>query len=217
MIEEKNQQDQREEILEEYLKPKYRQSKFWLWVILGIVIVVLGFIYKVTVIDATIDPKVLVSSVELFDVKSQWVENEKIDTPEFKGIVLVPQLTFRIRNIGNINLKNIYFLGVFRFVDSPKAIGEGFCMTLKDALKPHQESEKIELRSKFGYQATTKQAFYKNSKDWKNSVVEIFARSGSADMIYLKKFYISRKIEGLDIDVIFAPVPNATELPVKNQ
>jgi hypothetical protein len=78
-------------------------------------------------------------------------------------------------------------------------------MAFKKPLKPGQESERIVLTSKFGYRASSKEAFYKNSKDWQNAVVQVFVRSGAANLILVKTYYVSRKIEGLELDITITP------------
>ncbi len=210
-----NNVEEGEQILEEYLKPRRYQSKFWLKIFLIVVFLLLAYIYKTGVLDKTIKPKELKESIEIFDVKSMWVQNEKIDTPDFKGIVMVPQISFRVRNVGKVTLHYVFFLGVFRLVDSPKAIGEGFAMAIKTPLKPGMESEPIVLRSKFGYEATSKEAFNKYSKDWQNATVQVLARSGAAGLTPLKSFNVSRRIEGLDVEIKLNIIPFITETEKK--
>ncbi len=197
----KDQTKNGEEILDDYAQPRTRQTKFWLWIILAVVFILLVFIYKATVIDTTVKPQDLKASMELFDINSQWVQSEEINTPEFKGIVLVPEISFQVRNNGKKDLYYVYFLGVFRLVNSAKALGEGMYMAFKVPLKPGQESGKIKLTSAFGYRASSKEAFNTNSKEWRNAMVEIFIKSGAGSLFPLKSFYISRKIEGLEIDI----------------
>jgi hypothetical protein len=194
-------EQEQEDILEEYLKPRRLQVKFWRWVILGIVFVILVIVYKTCVIDPTLPPEELVASMEIFNIDSQWILSEELDTPDFKGIVLVPQISFQVRNIGKVNLYYVYFLGVFRLLDRPKALGEGTFMAFKKKLKPGEESERITLNSKFGYRGSSKKAFKKYYKEWRSAVVQIYVSSGTSKLSFLKSFYISRRIEGLDVDV----------------
>jgi len=196
-----NRPQEQEKILEEYLKPKRTQLKYWRYLFLFIVFLVLAWIYKSCVIDPTIKPAELLASIEVFNIDSKWIESEKIDTPEFKGIVLVPQISFQVRNIGKRELYYIYFLGVFRLLDSPKTLGEGTFMAFRKPLKPGEKSERIVLASKFGYRATSRQAFKQNSREWRSALVQVFVRSGTAELSLLKTFYVSRRIDGLDIDV----------------
>ena len=97
--------------------------------------------------------------------------------------------------------RNIFFLGVFRFVNSPKLLGEGSSMALKKPLVPGKESKEIVISSQYGYSASSEIAFSENQMAWKRAYVEIYTRSSGSELVFLKSFYISRKIEGVDIDV----------------
>jgi hypothetical protein len=189
------------EFLEEYLKPKRYKPRFWVWVTVAISAIILVIIYKITVIDTAVNPEALKPSIEMFNLDSQWVVSEEIDTKEFKGIVLVPQISFQVRNIGNVVLRNVYFLGEFRLMDRAGTLGEGFQMAFKKPVNPGQESERIVLTCMAGYRASSKMAFKNNIKEWKRAMVEIFVKTGSSKLIFLKTFYITRKIEGLDVDI----------------
>ncbi len=190
-----------DDILEEYLRPKHLQAKFWRWVILAVVFVLLVLVYKTCVLDPTLPPEELVASMEIFNIESRWIVSEKLDTPDFKGIVLVPQISFQVRNIGKTDLYYVYFLGVFRLLDRPKTLGEGTFVAFKNKLKPGEESEQITLNSKFGYRGSSKQAFKKYYNEWRGALVQIYVRSGTSRLSFLKSFYISRRIEGVDVDI----------------
>lgn len=189
------------EFLEEYLKPKRYKPRFWVWVTVVISAIILVIIYKSTVIDTEVNPEALKPSIEMFNLDSQWVVSEEIDTKEFKGIVLVPQISFQVRNIGNVVLRDVYFLGEFRLMDRAGTLGEGFLMAFKKPVNPGQESERIVLTCMAGYRASSKMAFKNNIKEWKRAMVEIYVKTGSSKLIFLKTFYITRKIEGLDVDI----------------
>ncbi len=188
-------------MLDEYARPKRFGSKFWLSV--GLVVILIGMVvlYKFYVVDRSTTEAELKSSIELFDISSQWVVKNRVDTEEFKGVIVVPQVSFRVRNIGGADLKNVFLLGVFAFLDTGKVIGEGYRMTLNQGLPPKKESQRITLTSALGYRASSEQAFAKNPRDWRSTYVEIFVRSRNSKLFFLKSFYISRKIEGQTIDV----------------
>jgi hypothetical protein len=190
-----------EEIFEEYLKPRRYKPRFWVWVTLTISAIILVIIYKITVIDTAINPEALKPSIEMFNLDSQWVVLEKIDTKEFKGIVLVPQISFQVRNVGNVILRNVFFLGEFRLLDRAKNLGDGSHMAFKKPVNPGEESERIVLTCGAGYRASSKMAFKNNIKEWKRAMVEIYVKTGSSKLTFLKIFYITRKIEGLDVDI----------------
>lgn len=191
-----------EKILEEYTKPLHQQPKFWRWVFLGVVAVVMLIIYKVTIIDKTIEPDVLKNSIEIFNIDSKWVVSEEVDTPEFQGIVLVPQVSFQVRNIGSENLSYVRFLGVFSLLGKPKDLGDSVYVAFKKPLEPGKvDSNRITLTAKIGYRASSKQAFSKNSKEWRSCAVQVLVSSGTSRLIKLKTFYVSRRIDGMDIDI----------------
>jgi hypothetical protein len=191
----------RKMMLDEYSRPKRFGSKFWLLIGLIIVFIVMAILFKFYIVDRSITEEELKSSIELFDIDSQWVVKNRVDTEEFKGVIVVPQISFRVRNIGPENLKNVFFLGVFAFLDTGKVIGEGYRMFLQEGLDPRRESRRITLTSALGYRASSEEAFNKNPKDWRSTYVEIFVRSRNSKLTFLKSFYIKRKIEGQAIDV----------------
>jgi len=195
------------EFLGEYLKPKRYKPRFWVWVTLVISAIILVFIYKITVIDTDVNPAELKPAIEMFNLDSQWVVLEEINTKEFKGIVLVPQISFQVRNVGKVVLRNVYFLGEFRLMDRAGILGEGFQMAFRKPVNPGQESERIVLTCMAGYRASSKMAFKNNIKEWKRALVEIYIKTGSSKLIFLKTFYITRKIEGIDIDIQLTDKP----------
>jgi hypothetical protein len=187
--------------LEQYLSPRRFGSKFWLSLVLVVIFIGLAAIYKLFIIDNSVSPEELKASIELFDISSIWVVKNRVDTQEFKGVVVVPQISFRVRNTGEQELKNVFLLGVFSFLDTGRVIGEGYETVLSGGLLPGQESDRVELTSALGYRASSKRAFAKHSKDWRSAYVEIFVRSRQSKLFFLKSFYIRRRIKGTEIDV----------------
>lgn len=192
---------QGEEILQEYTKPFWQNSKFWLWVVLLLVIVVFALVYKKTVMNTSMTAAELRGAVEFFDISSQWKVNEKVNDEDFQGVILVPEVSFRLRNVAKRDLSYVFLLGVFRFMDTGKVIGEGYRMALRRPLPPGGVSERVTLNAGFGYRATSAAAFEKYKQDWRNSFCEVFAKSHNSGFVMLKTFYISRRIEGLDVEV----------------
>lgn len=190
-----------QKILQDYTRSFWNNSKFWLGVVLLLILIVFAFIYKKTVLDTTIYPRQLKAALEFFDISSQWVVNDKINEEDFKGIILVPEISFRIRNVGQKNLSYVFLLGVFRFMDNGKFIGEGYQMVLRRALSPGKESARITLKSGFGYRASSATAFEKYKKEWRNSLCDLFAKSHNSGLTPIKTFYISRKIAGQGIEI----------------
>jgi hypothetical protein len=190
-----------ETILEEYQKKLWQNSKFWLGVATLLILVVFAVVYKKTIMDTAISQQELKASMELFDISSQWMVNEKVNEEDFHGVILVPEVSFRIRNVSKKKLSYVFLLGVFRFMDSGKVIGEGYRMALRQALPPGGESEMITLNAGFGYRASSAAAFERYKQDWRNSSCEIFVKSHNSGFTPLKTFYISRRISGQSIEV----------------
>ena len=74
-------------------------------------------------------------------------------------------------------------------------------MVCQEALGPDKPSKEIVLTSQFGYRASSESAFTKNTQDWRNTFVEIFVKSRNSKLVFLKSFYISKKIKGMSVDV----------------
>lgn len=198
---------QREILFEEYQKKFWQRSKFWLGISLVVVLALFVLVFKRTIIDTSMTADKLKSSIELVDISSQWLVKEKIVEPDFKGVILVPEVSFRIRNVGSRKLSFVFLLGVFRFLDNGRTIGEGYQMALRQPLRPGGESGIVNLRCGFGYRASSAEAFEKNRKDWRNAFTEVFAKSKNSKLVLIKTFYISRIISGQDIEVKTAPLP----------
>jgi hypothetical protein len=129
------------------------------------------------------------------------VVNEQVNDEDFKGVILVPEVSFRIRNIGKKELSYVFLLGVFRFMDNGKFIGEGYQMAFRRPLPAGEESAKIILKAGFGYRASSAEAFEKNTENWRNSLCELFVKSHNSGLTTVKTFYISRKISGQGIEI----------------
>lgn len=189
-------------ILDDYTKPRSFRNNSWLLVVIAVCFILFFVFFKDNILEKSVSFETLKSSIEVFNISSHWVVKKEIDDEDFKGVILVPEISFRVRNIGESNLKYVFFLGVFRFLDTGKNIGEGFKMTFKDGLKPGHESSSIKLTSQLGYRASSTDAFEKNQRDWRSSFVEIFIKSKNSQLTFFKSYYISRKIEGMNLNVV---------------
>lgn len=188
-------------ILEDYLKPGIFNSKFWLSFIFIFISIIIFIIFKFHVFNKPITAEELKSSIQISGISSQWIIKRRVNKDDFKGIILVPYISFCVKNIGKKDLGRVFFLGVFRFVNSGRFIGDNFKMALEQPLRPGQLSKKIELRAGSGYRASSKEAFEQNRKNWEISLVELYIKSKNSKLIFLKSFYISKKIKGMNIDV----------------
>lgn len=192
-----------EVLFDEYLNRSRFGPKFWVGVTMAVAFIVSVIVYKTVVLDQIVEPEVLKSSIEIFDIDSQWVVKEEIHETDFHGILLVPRISFRFRNVGKEKLSYVSVLGVFRLINRPKSLGEDNKMALRDGLEPGDESERIVLTCGFGYRATSKEAFARNTDRWQNASVEVYVRAGSSKMILFNTYYVIRQIEGVEKEVKF--------------
>jgi len=188
-------------ILEEYVKPGIFNSKFWLSFSFICISIIIFIIFKFHVFNKPITAEELKSSIQISGISSQWIIKRRVNKNDFKGIILVPYISFHVKNIGEKDLEHVFFLGVFKFVNTGKLIGDNFKMALEQPLKPGLLSKKIELNAVSGYKASSKEAFEQNRKSWEISLVELYVKSKNSKLIFFKSFYISKKIKGMNIDV----------------
>jgi len=188
------------EFLKELVKPKKTKMQY----LLSFSPFVLFFILIYMLIGNTnkrISVDQLRNSIEISNIESIWVKNGISADKGVKRIILVPTISFKIRNVGKTELKFLSLVGVFRFYDTDKFLGEGNKMVLKDGLKPGKLSDKIRIISDRGYRATSINAFVDNDKEWKTTFVNIFAKLGGYKYVKLKKFNISRRIDGMNLNI----------------
>jgi len=196
-----NQEDKETPIFDEQINTPKFGPKFYVKIAVILAIVLSLFLFKSSVFDNRLTSEDLKASIEIFDTSSQWLELKKIEEPDYKGIILVPQFSLRIKNIGKADLKHVYILGVFRLVNAPKSMGEDYYTLFSKPLAPGKSSDKVVLTSGFGYRATSKAAFNRNTRNWRSAVVEIYVKSKNTGLTFLKSYYISKRIEGLDIEI----------------
>lgn len=187
--------------LDPWLRRRWKGPRLWIGLFMLVAFALLYWIYNQRVVKASFSEEELKAAVEFFSISSTWTVKEKMDTEDFQGVIVVPRISFRVRNQGERDLGPLFLVGVFSFMDTGKTMGEGYGMFLKEPLPPGGESERITLTSVFGYRASSADAFERNRNDWRRSYVEIFARSRSSKLKFLKSFYISQKIEGVNINV----------------
>ncbi len=189
------------DFLEEYINPKRTKGKYILFFIALIVFLFLIYLL-VGASKKRLSIEQLKASIELSNIDSIWIEKGKIDDGESEKIILVPTISFKIRNIGVKEIKYLSIVGVFRFHGTEKFLGEGNKMVLKDSLKSGAISDKIvTIVSDRGYRATSVNAFIDNSKEWQRTFVDVFAKLGGYKHVKIKRFNISRRIKGMNLNI----------------
>lgn len=135
----------------------------------------------------------LKSSIEIVDVHTVWVS--KYYQPWPPRLILVPQIAFKVKNIGPKPLSYVNFNAVFKFKGEPGNLGDSFLAAIrKDAVPPGGTSDAISLKSNFGVEGKTLASFKENPL-WKPTIVRLFARSKGSQFIQVGEFDIGRTID----------------------
>jgi len=135
----------------------------------------------------------LKASVEVLDYTSTWVAKYYQPWPE--RLILVPQISFRIKNIGPKPLNYINFNAVYNFKGDPENLGDGFLAAIRGKAVPSGEtSDLITLKSDFGVDGKNL-AGIRDNPEWKQAEVRLFASSKGSAPALLGVYDVSRDID----------------------
>ncbi|MCD6193194.1 MAG: hypothetical protein DRJ11_04980 [Candidatus Aminicenantes bacterium] len=168
--------------------------KRWLFILMVIAIaVVMVYIFEKTGLWKTVSPEELKNSIEIVDVETKWVK--KYYQPWPPKLILVPAISFRVKNISDKPLRYINFNANFRFKDDYENLGDCFLAAIRnDPVLPGQTSDVITLKSNYGVEGKTKASF-QNNPYWKTVFVKLFAQSKGSQYVLLGEWEVSKKIE----------------------
>ena len=189
--------DQNKELFAD-LTPKvnfFRQPKFWASLFTVVFGLVLIFVFYKTVIKETMSDEEVAKSIQIVWQDSIWVD-KKVRPDE---AIIVPALTFKIKNTGSRPLQYVGFNCIFIFEESGENLTDGYVETIKKPLPPGQVSDEIFVKGFFGYRATSKPAFIKNMANWKSVKVKVYAKTKNSGQVLLGVFPIQKKIAGIKI------------------
>jgi len=141
----------------------------------------------------TMSSEELKSSVEILDYSSTWVA--RLYTPWPQRLILVPQITFRVKNIGPKPLTYVNFNAVFQFKGDPENFGDSFLAAIRGkAVKPGETSGPIVLKSNFGVEGKNL-AGIRDNPQWKSAFVRLFGISKGSTPVLLGVYDVSRDID----------------------
>ena len=153
----------------------------------------------------------LKASVQVTDVETKWVS--KYYQPWPPRLILVPVVSFRVKNVGPRPLIHVNFNGIFKFKGDPENLGDNFLAAIRSkAVNPGETSEVITLKSNFGVEGKTVASF-KDNVQWKPTEVKLYARSKGSQFVLLGEWDISRTIDFVEP----APVDIKKEEPANPQ
>jgi hypothetical protein len=135
----------------------------------------------------------LKASIQVTDVETKWVSKHYQPWPP--RLILVPVVSFRVKNVGAKPLEHVNFNAIFKFKGDPENLGDNFLAAIRGKIvMPGESSEIITLKSNFGVEGKTVASF-KDNVQWKPTEVKIFARSKGSQFVLLGEWDISRTID----------------------
>jgi len=141
----------------------------------------------------TMSREELKSSVEVVDYSSKWVM--KYYQPWPQRLILVPQISFRIKNIGAKPLTYVNFNAVYQFKGDPENFGDAFMAAIRGkAVPPGATSDLIVLKSNLGVDGKNLAAIRDNPQ-WKPAFVRLFGISKGSQPVLLGVYDVSREID----------------------
>jgi hypothetical protein len=162
-------------------------------IVLLVVVFLVYFVLQQLDLFQTISEEELQASFELADLDTMWVAKEYQPWPP--KLVLVPAISFKVKNLTDKPLRYINFNANFRFKDDWENLGDNFLAAIRgDAIPPGGISEEILLKSNYGVEGQRVSSFESNPM-WKPVVCKLFASSKGSQYITLGEFEISRKID----------------------
>ena len=135
-------------------------------------------------------PEKLKSSIEIVEVETKWVK--KYYQPWPPKLILVPAISFRVKNLTEKTIRYVNFSAVFRFSDESKNLGDSFMPALRGKpIPPGEVSDVILMKSNFGVEGKNLSHF-KKSPQWKSVLVKLFAKSKGSQFALLGEWLVSR-------------------------
>jgi hypothetical protein len=137
----------------------------------------------------------LEGAFELLDVETKWVEKSYQPWPP--KLVLVPAISFKIKNVSEEPLKYLYVNANFKFRDDVANLGDGFIEAIRgEPLMPGATSENILLKSTHGIDGQNLEHF-KSSPFFQSKTVDVkvFAKSQGSQYIPVGEWEVSKNID----------------------
>lgn len=162
-------------------------------IIVIITVVVLFFILQRAGLLKTVSSQELKSSIEIIDVETKWVS--KYYQPWPPKLILVPAISFKVKNVADKPLHYINFNANFRFRDDYENLGDSFLAAIRGkSIMPSEVSHRILLKSNYGVEGKSLNSF-KDNPQWKIVIVKLFAQSKGSQYVLMGEWEISRKID----------------------
>ncbi len=141
----------------------------------------------------SVSPEELKASIEIVEVSTRWVE--KTYQPWPPKLILVPTISFRVKNIGDKPLNYLNFNGIFGVRGDQENRGDNFLAAIrKEPIEPGGTSPVITLTSNYGVEGKSLASF-KDNPQWEPYICRLFVQSKGSPHVLLGQYDISREID----------------------
>jgi hypothetical protein len=138
-------------------------------------------------------PEELKSSIEIADIETKWVS--KFYQPWPPRLILVPQISFRVKNTSVNPMTYVNFNAVFNFKGERDNFGDCFLAAIRGkAVPPGEKSDVITMKSNLGVDGKDL-ANIRDNPAWKQAEVRLFAQSKGTQPVLIGVYDVSRFID----------------------
>ncbi len=156
----------------------------------------------------SISQEELKGSLEILDVQTKWVAKHYQPWPQ--RLIIVPVISFRVKNLTDKPLTYVNFNAIFKFKGAQENMGDCYLAAIRgDGVPPGGTSDVISLKSNLGVDGKTVEGIRANPA-WLPTEVNLFARSKGSAFILLGTWDVSREIDFVAPTDI-APAPKTPE------
>lgn len=135
----------------------------------------------------------LKNSIEIMDMETKWVSKEYQPWPP--KLVLVPAISFKVKNVSDEPLTYVNFNAVFQLKGESENLGDSFMAAIRgEPVQPGETSDRILLKSNFGVEGKSVEHF-KGNPHWKSAVVQLFAQSKGSQYTKLGEWEVIKEID----------------------
>ncbi len=158
------------------------------------VILVLGAVALLLATGCTrMTPQQLKASIEITDVETKWVSKLYQQWPP--RLILVPQIQFRVKNLGDKPMTYVNFNAVFNFKGDREELGSNYLAAIRGTpVPPGGTSDPIVIKSSFGVDGKDLKTI-QSSPSWRQAEVRLFAQSRGTQHVLLGTYDVSRFID----------------------
>jgi hypothetical protein len=138
-------------------------------------------------------PQELKAAIEITDIETKWVSKLYQQWPP--RLILVPVLSFRVKNLSRKPMDYVNFNAVFNFKGDRENFGDCFLAAIRGkAVASGEKSEVIALKSNFGVDGKDLKSIQDNP-GWKQAEVRLFAQSKGTQPVLIGVYDVSRFID----------------------